>query len=52
MTERQQQVLQALVVSRSCARGLAHRAEIILLAFDGLKNEEIAQQLGCDTESD
>ncbi|WP_232068398.1 helix-turn-helix domain-containing protein [Gemmata obscuriglobus] len=48
MTERQQQVLQAMVVSRSCARGLAHRAEISLLAFDGLKNEEIAQQLGCE----
>jgi len=48
ITERQQQVLQAMVVSRSCPRGLAHRAEIILLAFDGLKNEEIAQQLMCE----
>ncbi|MDY3558628.1 helix-turn-helix domain-containing protein [Gemmata sp. JC673] len=48
MTERQQQVLQAMVVSRSCPRGLAHRAEIILRAFGGLKNDPIAQQLRCE----
>lgn len=48
ITERQQEVLQAMVWSRSCPQGLAHRAEIILLAFGGLKNEAIAERLGCE----
>jgi putative transposase len=48
ITERQQQVLQSMVWSRSCPQGLAHRAEIILLAFAGSKNEVIATQLGCE----
>ncbi|OWK41916.1 helix-turn-helix domain-containing protein [Fimbriiglobus ruber] len=48
ITERQQQVLQAMAFSRSCPQGLVHRAEIILLAFDGLTNEEIAQKLRCE----
>ena len=48
ITERQQEVLQSMVWSRSCPQGLAHRAEIILLAFEGLKNEAIAERLGCE----
>jgi putative transposase len=48
ITERQQEVLQTMVWSRSCPQGLAHRAEIILLAFEGLKNEVIAERLGCE----
>jgi len=48
ITERQQDVLQSMVWSRSCPQGLAHRAEIILLAFEGLKNEAIAERLGCE----
>jgi putative transposase len=48
ITERQQMVLQTMAFSRSCPQGLAHRAEIILLAFEGLKNEEIAQKLNCE----
>ena len=48
ITERQQEVLQAMVWSRSCPQGLAHRAEIVLLAFGGLKNEVIAERLGCE----
>jgi putative transposase len=48
ITERQQEVLQEMVWSRSCPQGLAHRAEIILLAFSGLKNEVIADKLGCE----
>ena len=48
ITERQQAVLQALVWSRSSPQGLAHRAEIILLAFAGWKNEAIAERLGCE----
>ena len=45
ITERQQQVLQAMVFSRRCPQGLAYRAEIILLAFEGLTNEEIGKKL-------
>jgi putative transposase len=48
ITERQQEVLRAMVWSRSCPQGLAHRAEIILLAFEGLKNEVIAERLNCE----
>jgi putative transposase len=48
ITERQQEALQSMVWSRSCPQGLAHRAEIILLAFEGLKNEVIAERLGCE----
>ena len=48
ISERQQEVLQSMVWSRSCPQGLAHRAEIILLAFSGLKNEVIAERLGCE----
>lgn len=48
ISERQQRVLQTMAFSRSCANGLAHRAEIILLAFEGLKNEVIARKLGCE----
>jgi len=51
ITERQQKVLQTMAFSRSCEKGLAHRAEIILLAFDGLKNEVIAQMLQCERHS-
>jgi putative transposase len=48
ISERQQQVLQAMVRSRSCPQGLAHRAEIILLAFAGCKNEATAERLNCE----
>lgn len=48
ITERQQEALRAMVWSRSCPQGLAHRAEIILLAFEGLTNEAIAERLGCE----
>lgn len=48
ITERQQQVLQTLAFARCCPQGLAHRADIILLAFAGLKNDEIAKKLNCE----
>lgn len=48
ITERQQRALQAMAFARGCPQGLAHRAEIVLLAFDGLTNEEIAQKLRCE----
>ena len=51
ISERQQEVLQSMVWSRSCPQGLAHRAEIILLAFSGLRNEAIAERLGCERHS-
>jgi putative transposase len=48
ITERQQEILHRWVASRSCPRGLAQRAEIILLAFGRLQNGPIAEQLGCE----
>jgi putative transposase len=48
ITERQQEILQSLAFARGSPQGLAHRAEIILLAFDGLKNEAIARKLQCE----
>jgi putative transposase len=48
VTERQHALLQAMAFARSSPQGLAHRAEIILLAFSGLKNEAIALKLGCE----
>jgi putative transposase len=48
ITERQQDILQSLAFSRSSPKGLAHRAEIILLAFSGLKNEDVAKKLHCE----
>lgn len=48
ITERQRDVLQALASSRSCPQGLAHRAQIILLAFAGCNNEGIAARLNCE----
>ena len=48
ITERQQRELQTMAFARGCPQGLAHRAEIILLAFEGFTNEEIAQKLDCE----
>jgi putative transposase len=48
ISERQQEVLQTMVWSRSCPKGLAHRAEIILLAFEGYRNDHIAERLQCE----
>jgi putative transposase len=46
ITERQQDILLQMTRSRSCPQGLARRAEIILLAFDGLRNGPLADRLG------
>jgi putative transposase len=48
ITERQQAVLQTMIRSRTCSQALAQRAGMILLAFDALDNEAIADQLGCE----
>src|SRR5215470_8746268 len=46
ITERQQQVLQTMTRSSSCPQALARRAHMILLAFEGHSNEDIAQRIG------
>lgn len=48
ITERQRDILQQMVRSRSCPQGLAQRAHIILLAFDRWQNGPIADHLGCE----
>lgn len=45
ITEKQQAVLQRLAAARSTATGIAQRCRIVLLAFDGLRNEEIAAEV-------
>lgn len=46
VTERQQEVLLEMSRSRTLARCLVQRATILLLAFAGKLNEEIAEQVG------
>jgi putative transposase len=48
ITERQQAVLQTMVRSSTCPQAVAQRARMILLAFEGLNNENIAEQVGCE----
>lgn len=48
ITERQQKVLVTLTRSSTCRQGVAQRARMILLAFEGLDSEEIAQRVGCE----
>jgi putative transposase len=45
ITERQQDTLRTMTRSRTCPQALAQRARMILLAFDGLCNEEIADRI-------
>ncbi len=51
ITERQQAVLQTMVGSSSCPQAVAQRARMVLLAFDGLDNEDIAGRVGCMKKS-
>jgi putative transposase len=48
ITERQQAILQLTTRSSTCPQAVAQRARMILLAFEGLANEEIAEQVGCE----
>ena len=48
ITERQQQVLRTMTRASTSTQALAQRAGMILLAFDGLANEDIAARLGCE----
>jgi transposase len=46
ITERQQEILQSLSRSVTAPSRLRQRATIIVLAFDGLRNQDIAAQVG------
>lgn len=46
ITERQQQVLRTMTRASTSTQARAQRAGMILLAFDGLSNEDVAQRLG------
>ena len=48
ITERQQSILRTMVRSSTCPQAVAQRARMILLAFDGFNNEDIAEQVGCE----
>jgi putative transposase len=48
ITERQQTLLQTMTRSSTCSQALAQRARMILSAFEGLSNEQIAEQVGCE----
>jgi putative transposase len=48
ITERQQELLRTLSRSRQCPQGLAQRAAMILLGFEGWNNEDIAASLKCE----
>ncbi len=48
ITERQQSILRTLTRSGTCPQALAQRARIILMAFDGRSNQDIAEHLGCE----
>jgi transposase len=51
ITERQQSILWTLTRSGTCPQAIAQRARIILLAFDGQSNRDIAERLGCERHS-
>jgi putative transposase len=48
ITERQLALLLTLERSSSCPQGVARPAAMIRLAFEGLRNEQIADHLGCE----
>src|SRR5262249_21152594 len=48
ITERQQAVLQTMTRSSTCPQALAQRARMILLGFDSLDNQAIAEAIGCE----
>ncbi len=48
ITERQQEILQTMTRSSTCPQAVAQRARMIVLAFAGHENEEIAERLGCE----
>ena len=51
LTAEQRRELEGLVRRRQTAQGLARRAEIVLLAADGLQNKEIVARLGSNANT-
>lgn len=51
ITERQEKILKRLCSAKTGAAHLRERASIILLAFSGLKNEQIAAELGMNRQA-
>jgi len=51
LTGEQRRELEGLVRRRQTAQGLARRAEIVLLAADGLQNKEIVARLGSNANT-
>jgi transposase len=51
LTDEERSELESLVRRRQTAQGLARRAEIVLLAADGLQNKEIVARLGKDANT-
>lgn len=50
ITERQMEVLEAIVASRTAAVRLVQRAQIVLLAFSKRNNEEVAEVVGLNPQ--
>jgi putative transposase len=48
VTERHQAVLQTIIRSGTSPQAIVQRARMILLAFEGLSNEQIAERVGCE----
>jgi len=48
ITERQQEMLREMTVSRVCAQGLTQRAGMFLGVFEGDQNGVIAGRVGCE----
>ena len=48
ISERQQEVLRKMSTATALAKRLVQRATIILLAFAGLSNEDIARRVGLE----
>jgi putative transposase len=48
VTERQLSTLKTMIGSSTCPQGVAQRARMIFLAFQGETNESIAEQIQCE----
>ncbi len=48
VTERQLSTLKTMIGSSTCPQGVAQRARMIVLAFEGETNEAIAQKIRCE----
>ena len=48
VTERQLTALKTMITSSTCPQGVAQRARMIVLAFEGKTNESIAEIIPCE----